>query len=185
MGLSLKDCINALENYKAPPGRMSLISGINDSYIIDSSYNASQGSVIDALKVLEVAGEGRKKIAVLGDMREIGLESESAHNIVARAAVKVADKIVLVGPLMKDFFIPEARKLGYETDNVLWFENSLLAGNYVKDIIETGDVILVKGSQNEIYLERVVEELMQDKTDADNLLCRRGEYWDVLRSNYV
>ncbi len=184
-GIAFDDCVDALRRYKLSPGRMSLLRGINDSWIIDSSYNASTEPMLAALDVLEKAGVGKKRIAVLGDMREMGAEAKLSHEIVAEKATQIADEMILVGPLMKEYFIPKAKSLGFDDDKIHWFENSAQAADFSKDLVQGGEVVLVKGSQNTIFLERVVEELMLEKDRADKLLCRRGEYWERERSNYV
>ncbi len=184
-GVDFHDCVAALEKYKVPPGRMSLIEGVKDSYIIDGSYNASAQTVLDALEILENLGNGRRKIAVLGDMRELGQEVQSEHEKVAKRVVQVADEIVLVGPIMKRYVYDKIRKNGFDAEKIHWFKTSYLAKDFIRDnIITGGEVILVKGSQNTIFLERVVEELMKDKSQAGKLLCRRGKYWNSVRSNY-
>ena len=163
--------INEQVDFKLPPGRMSLIEGIKNSLIIDSSYNASRESILKALGVL--AGyKGRRKIAVLGDMRELGDLAKQEHEAVAEAASKIADVIVTVGPLTKQY-------LGEKYS----FMSSREAGRFIKDkLIQEGDVILVKGSQNTVFLEVVVEMLMQHPEQANELLCRRGKYWDKIRA---
>lgn len=183
--IAFNDCVNALRRYKLSPGRMTLLRGIKDSWIVDSSYNASTEPMLAALDVLEKAGVGRRKIAVLGDMREMGAEAKLSHEIIAEKTVQVADEIILVGPLMKEFFIPKAGFLGFNESKIHWFENSAQATDFAKELIQGGEVVLVKGSQNTIFLERVVEELMLEKDKADDLLCRRGEYWEKCRDNVV
>jgi UDP-N-acetylmuramoyl-tripeptide--D-alanyl-D-alanine ligase len=92
-------------NLILPPGRMSLFEGINGSTIIDSSYNASRVPVISALKTLREFPGGRK-IAVLGDMRELGNESKQEHEEVASSLIKVVDELYCVGPQTQEFVVP-------------------------------------------------------------------------------
>lgn len=180
--IAFDDCVDALRLYKLPPGRASLINGIQDTNIIDSSYNASAEPMLDALDVLNHAKGVAKKIAVLGDMRELGEEAKYEHERIAEKAIEIADELVLVGPLMKKFFIPQAKDLGFDGNKIHWFKNSTQAAEFVKQMIQGGEVILVKGSQNTIFLERVVEAIMANPKMADNLLCRRGEYWEKVRN---
>lgn len=183
--IAFDDCVDALRLYKLPPGRMSLIRGIKDSLIIDSSYNASAETVLSALNVLEKAKTGVKKIAVLGDMRELGKEARFEHERAAAKAAEVVDEFVLIGPMMKEYFIPKLEILGFSGGRIHWFENSAEAAAFVKELIKGNEVILVKGSQNTIYLERVVEAVMDQPETADELLCRRGEYWEKIRRKFV
>lgn len=183
--IAFNEAVDALRLYELPPGRMSLIHGIKGSFIIDSSYNASAEPMMAALDVLDKAKKGVKKISVLGDMRELGEETKYEHERVANKAVEVTDEFVLVGPLMKKFFIPRVLELGFDKSKIHWFENSAQAATFVHDLIQGGEVVLVKGSQNTIFLERVVEAIMEYPEMANKQLCRRGKYWDGIRSKYV
>jgi UDP-N-acetylmuramoyl-tripeptide--D-alanyl-D-alanine ligase len=168
------------ESLSLPPGRSSLIKGIRDSFIIDSSYNASPAAMETMLDLLARLGKKtkRKKIAVLGDMRELGGQSKVEHEQLAEKAADAADEIVTVGPLMKKYFIPEASSLVLDRELKLTaYSTAGEAAEYLKKNLEGGELILVKGSQNTIFLEIVVEALMADPSQVANLLCRRGEYW--------
>jgi len=172
-------------NFQLPPGRSSLIKGIKNTLIIDSSYNASPLAMITMLDLLGQLGKktGRKKIAVLGDMRELGNQSKKEHQRIARKAIKVADQIVLVGPQMREYFLPAALEMGFDQKKIKSFLKAGQAARFLKRNLQGGELILVKGSQNTIFLEIVVEALMKDKSKAEQLLCRRGKFWDQKRKN--
>jgi UDP-N-acetylmuramoyl-tripeptide--D-alanyl-D-alanine ligase len=182
LGINQKQAVaNLKKNFKLPPGRMSLIEGIKNTRIIDSSYNASRVPLIASLKTLAQIARGRK-VAVLGDMRELGSLAGKEHRLVAQAAVKTTEVIVTVGPLMQKYFVPEVLRLGFKRTNLYSFSRAGQAAEALKkQIIQPGDTILVKGSQNEIFLEIVVEALMAKPQLADQLLCRRGRFWDKKR----
>lgn len=168
-GLSPTDCRNALKrNFQPPPGRLSFFPGINKTVIIDSSYNASPAAVLVLLDILKKQ-PGKRKIAVLGDMRELGDQAETEHQSVASQAEQDADYVFTFGPLMAKYF-PQAK-------NYLKMSELIAA---VKDFLKPGDVVLIKGSQNTIFLETLVEKLLANPEDKDKL-CRRGEYWDKKR----
>jgi len=179
MGIEKQKAVKTLEqDYRLPPGRMSLFKGIKKTTIIDSSYNASTKPMLGALTMLsQFKG---KKIALLGDMREMGLEAKAEHEAVAEKAVKTADMIVTVGPLMKEYLVPKAIKLGFGRKKIYSLDNSYRALEKVKELIKGGETILVKGSQNTLFLEIVVEGLLKDKKETDQL-CRRGKFWDKKR----
>lgn len=183
-GISEKEAKASLEkNLILPPGRMSLFRGINESQIIDSSYNASRIPVLTSLKALQEF-PGRRKIAVLGDMRELGDLSRQEHELVASEAVKRADFVFTFGPLMEKFFVPVAKKLvekgNFRAKEVRAFREMGEMIDFVKKFIKRDDVILVKGSQNTIFLERLVEALLVNPDDVSRL-CRRGKMWDKKR----
>lgn len=180
------------KNLVLPPGRMSRFDGINDSTIIDSSYNASKIPVITALKTLDEQfhklsrdPKSGRKIAVLGDMRELGDLAQQEHEEVAREAVKRSQYIFTFGPLMEKYAVPEIRRIhgqkGMRLKEIKSFrkmEELILA---VKGFVGKGDVVLVKGSQNTIFLERLVKSLLAYPED-EKRLCRRGEMWDRKRN---
>jgi UDP-N-acetylmuramoyl-tripeptide--D-alanyl-D-alanine ligase len=180
-GLSLKDCIRALEkNFHLPPSRMTVIPGIKKSTILDSSYNASTKTTVSALNLLnKVAPE--RKVAILGDMRELGEISQEEHEQLAETAKKTADLIIAVGPMMRKWFVPHLKKLGFHNKAILSFINPYQAAQKVPQLIQSQDTILIKGSQNTIFLEIVVEQLLANPQDK-KLLCRRGAFWDKKRN---
>lgn len=164
--------------FRLPPGRMSVFQGIKGTTIIDSSYNSSLQPAVGALQLLKKA-TGRRKIAVLGDMRELGKLAKSEHELLAREAVKDADQIFTFGPLMREYFLPEARRLGFG-DKVMSEMKMLELIERVKNFLQKGDTILVKGSQNTIFLEILVEKLLANPADREKL-CRRGKFWEEKR----
>ncbi len=179
LNIDVKDATKDLQqNFKLPPGRASLIKGFNNSYILDSSYNASTKPIIDALKLMDEVSPSRK-LALLGDLRELGQEAKLEHEKVATAASKICDRVVLVGPAMKQYVLPVLKSKGIKVD---WVENAYQAVEILRQELKPDDMLLVKGSQNTLLLEIAVEKLMAEPDKANVLLCRRGEYWDKKRA---
>lgn len=179
LGISIGDAIGNLErNFKLPPGRLSVFEGIKNTTIIDSSYNnATLPPILDILDLLKKVSGKRRKVAILGDMRELGSVSAKIHKTVADKILKTCDLAILIGPQMKEHAVPvlEKNKLDF-----LSFETFSEAKEPILDSVREKDVILVKGSQNTLFLERVVEMLLKNSTDKVKL-CRRGELWDKKR----
>lgn len=174
MGFNLVEISEYLSQCEFPPGRMRLIEGIKNSNVVDDTYNSSPmaaHAALDALKDLEA----RRKIAILGDMLEIGKYTIEAHKTLGQKAKDIADVLVTVG-LRSKFASDEALALGMEKENVLHFSTSKEAAQTLKDLIEEGDLILVKGSQG-MRMEHVVEEIMAHPEDAGKLLVRQDDYW--------
>ncbi len=90
--LNLVEIATSLEKFSMPTGRMNLIEGIKNTSIIDDTYNASITSTISALEVLKEI-QAPRKIAVLGDMLELGLETESGHKSVGKKFLEIKDGI--------------------------------------------------------------------------------------------
>jgi len=184
LNLDINKAIDSLKNNLVlPPGRTTLLDGIKGSKIIDSSYNASPLAVNAMLDLFDTLGlkTKRRKILVFGDMRELGRQSSLEHKLIAQRAVKIADEIVLVGVETKKYFLPEALRLGFSKDKINHFENAFQAADFMKKRVSSNDLVLIKGSQNTIFLEIVVKALMKNKFRADRLLCRQSKFWENKR----
>lgn len=173
------------ENLDLPAGRCSLFKGINGSYILDSSYNSSLVPASSALKLMAKIGNGRK-IAILGDMRELGELAPGDHVKLAAIAAKYVDEVITVGPLMLENFVLQFEKLKKPSQKVHPFETTKEALQFVKreDYLKSEDLVLVKGSQNTLLLEIIVENLLADKFDVSKL-CRRDSHYDEKRKELL
>jgi len=155
---------NLKNNFSLPPGRSSVLNGRNHSTIIDSSYNSSPLATTEMLNFL--ASYSSPKVAVLGDMRELGSASELSHQNLYKNALNSADIIISIGPETSRFFGPKAKKFMY------WWQ----AADYLKNNLPQNATILIKGSQNTIFLEELVKEFLKNKYDISKL-CRQSKYW--------
>jgi len=172
---NMLDATNALKNYDVPPGRMRLLSGINESLIIDDTYNSSPFACESALKTLtEVKGKFRK-IAVLGDMLELGRHTKEAHNNIGKIAKENADILVVVGPRAEDIK-NGAIENKMKEKNIFQFNNSREAGEFLKTFVKKSDLILIKGSQG-MRMERAVETILEDQENKSKLLVRQDPEW--------
>ena len=159
----------------SPLGRMKLISGVKGTMIIDDTYNSSPVAVHSALDALSEVKTVGRRIAVLGDMMELGKHSVEEHKDVGEAAAKSADMLVTVGIRSRQT-AESAMDNGLSEKNIFQFENSVEAGDFLQNIIKNGDVILIKGSQS-VRMERCVEELMLEPDKAKELFVRQEEEW--------
>lgn len=173
-GISLEECVKALRDFHLPPGRLNLLEGINHSKIIDGSYNSNPGSCAAALKTLRQMETTGRKIALLGQMNELGEKSEALHREIGKEAAKVADEVIGVFGDAK-YFLEEAEKQNIAGK---YFETATAAGNYLRKTLGEKDLLLVKGSQNKVRLEKAVAELLENPEER-NLLCRQETYWQT------
>jgi len=163
-GLDWEEIVAGLRDQSAQL-RLVAVPGPSGSTILDDTYNSSPASCIAALTVLnELAGRerGRRRIAVLGDMYELGAYEEEAHRVVGRRARQVADLLVTVGHLGRTI-AEEALKAGMRVDSVHSVESNTQAAELLLTLIEPspgGDVILVKGSRG-LAMEEIVTALQQ------------------------
>ena len=154
-GLNLIEISNALDDFTPIKHRMNLIKGIKNSWIIDDCYNASPIAVRAALEVLDKI-KGKRKIAALGDMRELGKYSYEAHFEIGKEAAKVSEILFFIGNYAK-IYESGAKETGLEKE-IYCFENSDKAKFKIQEILKEGDVILIKGSRA-IEMEKIIEEI--------------------------
>jgi UDP-N-acetylmuramoyl-tripeptide--D-alanyl-D-alanine ligase len=181
VGLSQKINIvkagEALLNLEASKGRMRIIRGIKKTTIIDDSYNSSPIALTSALESLggiKLKNNGRK-IAVLGDMMELGKHSIDEHYNIGKIAGNICDILITVG--IRSRKIAEgAQDALLSEKNIFQFDNSIQAGKDLQGLIKENDLILVKGSQS-TRMEKVIEEIMLEPEKAFELLVRQDEVW--------
>lgn len=154
--LNLVEISEALLEYEPVAGRMKMIKGFKKSLILDDSYNASPIAVRSALQTLADLPATRR-IAVLGDMRELGKYSKEAHLSIGKIASKIVDLLFCVGEEAK-FIAESTKKSGLAKDKIFIFENSDEAKKPIKDILQEGDLVLVKGSHS-VALDLVVDHI--------------------------
>ncbi len=177
MNLPFQAIYASLRDFRLPPGRMNRIEGIKKTMIIDSSYNASPEAMIAALNVLK--GLPGRKIAALGSINELGESSKKEHRRVGRHVPTAADLLLTVGEDAR-YFAEAAHDAGFSKDRIFSFETSIAAAEFLKDKLREGDVILAKGSQNEIRMELLVKALMLHPEQAKQLLVRQESHWKLI-----
>ncbi len=156
-GVPLTDIAGALHAFKPPARRMSQREGAAGSLILDDCYNSSPSSLRAALGVLRLAGRRSRRIAVLGDMLELGDHSTAAHAEAGRAAAESAQYLVVLGE-HAPAVMEGARSAGLAPERIRLVSDPQAAVEAVQHWVRPGAVILVKGSRG-VELERVVAEL--------------------------
>jgi UDP-N-acetylmuramoyl-tripeptide--D-alanyl-D-alanine ligase len=174
-GIAPEKISDSLKNHITPRGRMKFIAGIKDTLLIDDTYNSSPVAAHAALNAMKDLKELGRKIAVLGDMMELGEYSVNEHKKIGTAAAGIVDVLVTVG-IRSRGTAEAALDAGLSEKNILQFENSQEAGKFLENVIQEGDIILVKGSQS-MRMERIVEELMAHPEKASELLVRQDPQW--------
>ncbi len=174
LGLSLQEIVAGLESFDPPAGRVRLLPGIKGSLVIDDTYNASPAATEAALNALALT-RGRRSIAALADMMELGRLSVEEHRKVGAKAAKVCDLLIVVGVRARDIAMG-ALDNGMPDQNILQFEDAGKAALEIQNLIQEGDAVLVKGSQS-MRMEKIVEEIMQEPERAGELLVRQDREW--------
>lgn len=163
MGMHISEMLPGFEH----PGiqiRLLLLDGPNGSRMIDDTYNASAPSVLSALGLLKEI-RGKRRIAVLGDMRELGAVSEEQHRLVGRRAAEVVDHLVTFGDLAR-IIADEAAAAREDDDRPLAVTSfgldqrtELVA--FLRGELRQGDIVLLKGSRG-LQMEEFVTALQVD-----------------------
>ena len=110
-------------------------------------------------------------------MRELGTMSKPLHEEVARKILETLDLVILIGPLCQQYILPILKRKDFPVYSYLNFTS---AKSTITEEIKPKDMVLVKGSQNTLFLERAVAMLLNNPKDIEKL-CRRGEYWEKIR----
>lgn len=138
--------VRGLENFQTSAGRMEITLLAQDVVLMEDCYNANPLAVKAALSTLhEMQGCGRR-VAVLGDMLELGDSAENLHREVGREAARRCDLLVLIGEMSEQTAIG-ARQGGLNASRILRAENHAEAVQLLKKMIQPGDRVLVKGSR--------------------------------------
>ena len=166
-GLNLVEIAERLRVFETPKGRSVLLSGIKESVIIDDSYEAFLESVEASLDVLTKIPikKSHRRIAVIGDMSAPGADIIKNHQIIGKkiAALEV-DLLFLVGEKSRDI-ARAAKKAGMKENSIKHYAFAKMAGEDIKNIIKSGDLILVSGS-SKVKMETVVKNIMANPEKA-------------------
>ena len=176
IGVDMVSMARSLTQWAPPPGRLRLVRGLRGSIIIDDTYNSSPAAAMAALDTLKNV-DAKRRIAVLGDMLELGKYAAEAHKQVGERAVACADVLFTVG--FRARTIGEAAlDAGISESDIREYEHSEAerAGKELELELKEGDVVLVKGSQA-MRMERTVLEIMAEPARAEELLVRQDPAW--------
>lgn len=163
LGMELDVIAGRLETWAAPSMRLEVLTSPSGITILSDAYNAAPDSMRGALETLRdnQPQPGGKRIAVIGEMRELGDVSAEAHQIVGRAAASVKpDMLITIGELTRKA-AASALAAGFPLDNLHQFDTTDEAVSLIPFIVQPGDVILVKGSRA-MAMERIVDAIMAD-----------------------
>lgn len=171
LGLSDEQILSALRELEPLPGRLNIEKGPLGSLLINDSRRANPASTVAGLVTLAEL-PGKRKIAVLGEMGELGSFSEEGHRLAGKklAELKI-DLLVAIGPLTK-FIVEEAIKNGFKQDNAFWTPDVMKASQILKKQIREEDLIYLKGSLLR-HLERIILILENKKIDCQKVFCHR------------
>ena len=158
--IKMSDIIIGISNFSLTKKRMEIIKTKFGVLIINDCYNASYDSMKAAIEYLSTL-QGRK-IAILGDMLELGNFSEQLHKKVGyEVAINKIDILICIGEEAKNIAI-EAIEQKMDKDNIYQFNNKEEAINFIKNILKSGDSILVKAS-NSMRFDEITNKIVELK----------------------
>lgn len=161
MGLDLDTIRDGLENFSQPVMRMEFVKSRAGYAVLNDCYNASPASMIAALRTLNTITGYRRKIAVLGDMLELGDYAPKAHKDIGGLLKQNGiDVLITVGELAAHI-AEGALSAGISKNSIKSYPNSRDAAAALKGYVKDGDAVLVKGSRG-IHMEEIVRVLLND-----------------------
>lgn len=156
LGIDMELCIQGVNHFELTKNRMDMIELKDGIKVIDGTYNANLDSMKSSLDVL--AKYPNRKIAILADMLELGEYEKSIHEEVGKYVVeKNIDELLCVGDASA-YIVTKAQELGLK--NAYHFDDNQSINDYLNELLEQDDVILVKGS-NGMCLKEIVEYLKE------------------------
>jgi UDP-N-acetylmuramoyl-tripeptide--D-alanyl-D-alanine ligase len=165
-GLSWEEIVAGLQSLSSQI-RLVVVPGINGSTLIDDTYNASPASMVAALNLLndiEPEKNGRR-VAVLGDMRELGDYTGEGHKLVGRRAADVVDILITVGELGRAIG-EEAASVGLAPERLFMTKSSEEAVQLIQRAVHPNDMVLVKGSRA-LGMDQIVPAISRDGVAQD------------------
>lgn len=175
LGLSGAQINRGLAAIRPVAGRMNPLAGADGALLIDDTYNSSPDAAIAALTSLAELPSSGRCIAILGTMNELGDESPRYHREVGAAAAGV-DWLITVGADANKHLGPAAVAAGLDPSRWKSADSPYAAGEFVRLMLQPGDVVLAKGSQNRVFCEEAVALLLADANDRAKLV-RQSEQW--------
>ena len=184
-GVARVDIERALLNVYPMPGRLNPLAGVRNSRLLDDTHNATPRAMLAGLTTLNaLTPAGGRRIAVLGDMLNLGDYEEEAHRLVGARAARCVDYLITRGERAA-LIAESARRAGLSGERIIMTSTHedaaqavrhILAHPAVRDRTEAGDVVLIKGSE-ETRMERVTEMLMEQPWQASERLVRQTPGW--------
>jgi UDP-N-acetylmuramoyl-tripeptide--D-alanyl-D-alanine ligase len=155
-GVSSEAITKAVEAFAPLSGRGDVVTGARGEMIMDESWNANPASVRAALETFARLGGSRRRIAVLGDMLELGPDSRQFHQEIGRAAAEYSEILYAVGTEARAYCdVFQQERLGAA---VAWYATVEEATEPIRAGVRPGDAVLVKAS-HDVHLERLVDAL--------------------------
>lgn len=160
-GMPLTKIKKGLESINASEHRLQALEGYNDSIILDDTYNGAPVAIEQGLETLSRV-PARRRIVVLGEMKELGLFSEQLHRKIAQKIYQEKPDLVFLGTGDTKYIADELLKLGFIADRLESNMKNPEIVNQLLKLLHRGDVVFVKGAHS-VRLDEVVSRLVKLK----------------------
>lgn len=172
-GLNGPEVKAGLEKVRPISGRMNILRGIDGSTIIDDTYNSSPAAAKSAVETL-FSMYAPQRIVILGSMNELGDSSAAEHEKIGRMFTPdLVEWVITIGDDAGKYLAPAAHAQGCQIKS---FKNAVQAGAFAHSILQRDSLILIKGSQGDVYAEEAVKILLLNQGDVSKLV-RQSPAW--------
>lgn len=172
-GLTLEQIASGIEKLRPLPGRMQLLRGADNSYLIDDSYSSSPLTALSALQTLYNLS-APQRIAVLGNMNGLRENMPTGHaELGSQCSPDELDWVVTVGEFANQHLAPAARQRGCQVKEC---RDAIEAGGFVREKLKAGGVALFKGSSGGVWLEEAIKINLHSTSDEAKLV-RQSPAW--------
>lgn len=179
-GLNGSEIASGLAAIRPIAGRMNLLRGLNGSTIIDDTYNSSPVAASSAVQTF-YSLQAPQRIAIMGSMNELGESSQAEHEKIGKMFhPDMVDWVITIGEEAEKYLAPAAHAQGCQVKS---FQNAVQAGAFAHSVLDTGALVLAKGSQGGVYAEEAVKILLLDQTDASKLV-RQSPAWMATKEEF-
>ncbi len=180
LGMGPREIVEGVEDIEPVAGRMNVLRGIEGSMLIDDTYNSSPAAASAAIQTL-YGLQAPQRIAILGSMNELGDVSAVEHEKLGNLCdPNLLAWVVTIGDQAEKYLAPAARSRGCQVKS---FKSAIEAGAFVRSVIDTGAIILAKGSQGDVYAEEAIKELLHSTSD-DHKLVRQSPAWIEKKTHF-
>jgi len=176
LGQDKLSAIQGISDYDLPAGRGRKLVGVKENILIDDTYNASPEAVMAGFESIKDIRNMRPLVLVLGDMLELGEEAVVSHQKIGQEVARLKPAVfVAVGEFI-NYVVLSAIETDFSKENIFAFGDSVSAGEFIKDRLEPGSLVYLKGSQG-MRIEKITKMLLADPARDSHLLCRQGQEW--------
>jgi UDP-N-acetylmuramoyl-tripeptide--D-alanyl-D-alanine ligase len=161
VGTDIKTIAEGLAEFRPFSGRMEMVKLRNGSFLLDDSYNANPASVREALMTLKDLKVHHNGFVFLGDMLELGTESEEMHRKIGMLIATIGINTLFLQGNFSKVTAAGAMEGGLSPENIFFLSNENNGINYLKENLKKGDWILVKGSRG-MKMEKIVAQICDD-----------------------